>query len=119
MSDPIYAKGASQDVYHNVLTAHRRTGGYEVHVLNTGEANGLTAKVEAAPADDDNPDVPLWDDAVVVYGPANTAGDAVGVCDVTAAAAEASGLHHYRIAVRSQATGASTSFVVVSQDAKE
>lgn len=115
MSETRFAKGAaSGDIYKPVLYAQRRFGGFEVGVVNTGEANGLTFKVEAA-GPESTLEVPDWDNPVVVATNANVAGDALGHVDIVAASASHT---HYRVSVRSQATGAATPYVIYTEDEK-
>jgi hypothetical protein len=115
MSETVFAKGAATgDIYKTALYAKRRFGGFEVGVVNTGETNGLTYKVEAAgPAS--TLEIPDWDNPVVVATDANVAADALGLLDIPAASASHT---HYRVAVRSQATGAPASFVIFTEDEK-
>lgn len=116
MGDTIFGKGAaSGDLYKNAVYVKRRFGGLEIGVTNTGEANGLTYKVEAAAGPKDTIEVGDWSVVDVVATNVNVAGDADSVLDLPIASA----LHkNYRVAVRSQATGASTSFVIWAQDEK-
>lgn len=107
--------GETTDVFKTVLFAKRRFGGFEVGVANTGETNGLTYKVEAAAGPKDTIEVPDWSVVDVVATNANVAADAVGYLDITPTGAEHS---HYRVAVRSQATGAAATFHVFAEDEK-
>lgn len=116
MAETKFTKGAaSGDIYKPVLYAQRRFGGFEVGVINTGEADGLTFKVEAAVGAAGTLEVPDWSAVEVIATDTNVAGDALGHVDLTAAAAEHT---HYRVSVRSQATGAPTPYVIYTEDEK-
>ena len=115
----IFSKGVTSDGYKSVLRVTRRFGGVEIGLVNTGEANGVTWSIEGAVGPADTVSVPDFSAVATILAATNVAGDALSVRDVTKAAAVASGIHHYRVKVKSQTPGSSSTWIVYAEDEKE
>ena len=93
--------------------AKRRHGGFEVGIINTHDSAGLVARVEAATRTKGSLEVPDWRHAEVVQADATVAAGAMQKVTVPKAAASHT---HYRVVMRSQATGVPASFLIYSED---
>ena len=116
MGETRYSKGAATgDAFKPALYFNRRFGGVEFGVVNTGEAAGLSYKIEGAAGPADTSEVGDWTVVDEVYASANVAGDVAAIRDI----APGSATHkHYRISVKSQAPATPTSYLVWAEDEK-